>query len=213
MGIVSGGNIAGITGSPLQVTVDSGTGYLINPNDNQVYEVNWTPSTLNISPDASTYIYVNPNGIVSTGPTEPILDQVIYLGRAVAYGSDIAYITESVIDMNQYGNNVEDFQRHALGSIYVSGSTVVEDSHTGFNLDITSGYYFYGTSRYYPPDASPAIFIQRYRDGSNGWINSYTGTVNSTSYDNNLGTLQPLSGGYYAKHSLYTGGVGNEQMI
>ena len=134
--------------------------------------------------------------------------QNVYLGRATTYGSNIAYMTTSVINMNQYGDNVEDFQRYALGPIYVSGSTVVEDSHTGFNLDITSGYYFYGTSRYYPPEEFPTIFIQRYRNGLGGWIDSYTGTVNSTSYDNNSITgLQNLATGYYAKHSFYTGGA------
>ena len=109
--------------------------------------------------------------------------------------------------MNQHGDRVESFQRNALGPVYVTGSTVTEDA-TPFSLDVTAGQYYYGTVLYSPSGASPITMNIRYRGTGGTWIyNNGTGIDNSH-YDDGSGTLANMSGGYYAKPSLYTVGQG-----
>ena len=56
--------------------------------------------------DNQSYIYINPNGVITSNPSQPILDEVVFLGRAVTYGSNIAYFAPAPININQYGDQV-----------------------------------------------------------------------------------------------------------
>ena len=136
--------------------MNSGTGYIVSSIDSQVYELSWATTPLTLTDNTSNYVYANPvfsstgtYGVITSSTSSPVLDEIVYLGRVFTYSGSINYMASSVIDMNQYGDSVEAFQRQALGSIYVSGSTVSEDA-TPFNLDITAGSYYYGTVNYLP---------------------------------------------------------------
>ena len=61
---------------------------------------------------------------------------------------------------------------------------------------------------YTPVGGTPVTLNVRYQNGSGGWYNNIGLVVENTSYDNGSGILQPLTAGYYAKHSLYTVGQG-----
>jgi hypothetical protein len=218
VGWINGGTVTNAGG--LSVTVTAGDGFIISSVDSQIYEIPWNGTGITLVDGTSNYIYIVPvfsstgaYGVLTSSTAQPVLDQVVYLGRAFANSGSIEYITSSIINMNQHGDLVESFERNALGPIYVIGSTVTEDV-TPFSLDVTSGQYYYGTVLYSPSGASPITMNIRYRNGSGGWVyNTGTGVDNSY-YDNGSGTLFPLSTGYYAKPSLYTVGEGvNESYI
>ena len=218
VGWISGGTVTNDGG--LDVTVSYGDGFVISSVDSQIYEIPWSSTGITLVDGTSNYIYVAPvynptgaYGVVTSSTAQPVLDQVVYLGRAFAVSGSIEYVTSSIINMNQHGDRVESFQRDALGPIYVLGSTVTEDA-TPFSLDVTAGQYYYGTVLYSPSGASPITMNIRYRNGSGGWFyNNGTGVDNSH-YDDGSGTLANISGSYYAKPSLYTVGEGvNETYI
>jgi hypothetical protein len=206
VGTVSGGALSYTAG--LSINVASGDGFLVNPLDQQVYEITWGAGSVPLVANNSNYVYVTPSGILTSSTAFPIYDQVIYLGRVVTGNSSVEYAAPSIINMNQQGDAVETSLRLAFGPIYVGGSTVTEDA-IQFELDITSGSYYYGSFLFTPIGGTPVVLNTRYRDGYGGWINSTGFLVNYTQYDNNsTGGLVSLSTGYYAKHSLYTGGQG-----
>ena len=205
LGLISGGTLTPSIG--LSINVAGGDGFLINPYDSQVYEMTWNAGSVILLPNTSNYVFITPNGILTTSTALPIYDQVIYLGRVVTNASSVEYAALSIVDMNQQGDVVETSRRLAFGSIYLGGSIVTEDS-IPFELDITAGSYYYGTVLYSPVGGTPVTINTRYMDGSGGWNNISGLLVNNTNWDNGSGTLQPLTSGYYAKHSLYTVGQG-----
>jgi hypothetical protein len=218
VGWVEGGDVTSTGG--LGVTITAGDGFIVSSIDSQVYEIPWQSTGITLIDGTSNYIYVEPvfgptgtYGIVTSSLSQPVLDEVVYLGRAFSTSGSIEYITASMVDMNQHGDRVENFNRNALGPIYVTGSTVTEDA-TPFSLDVTAGQYYYGTVLYSPSGASPITMSIRYRGTGGSWVYT-TGTgVDNSHYDDGSGTLANMSGSWYAKPSLYTVGEGvNETYI
>jgi hypothetical protein len=209
VGWVSGGEITRTTG--LGISVALGNGFLIDQTDGLLKEVNWVETPLTLTASSSDYIFVNSSGVVTHSTSLPSFRNIVFLGRAFTLASSIDYIAKSVININQHGNAVEDYQRTAIGPVYVSGSTVIENTSNAFQLDIAGGNYYYGTKQYLPSGGSNVTFEARYKAVS-GWnyVASQT-AVNHTQYDDGTGTLHDLTTGYYAKHSLYTVGDGTEE--
>jgi hypothetical protein len=144
LGWVSGGTVTRQTGmTGLGVNVSSGNGFIISTIDSMVYGVPWNATGMILTDNANNYIYTAPiytstgtYGAVTLAGSQPDLDEVVYLARVFTVSGTIDYIAPSIVDMNQHGDNLEDFNRLALGPIYVSGTTVTEDS-IPFELDIT----------------------------------------------------------------------------
>ena len=211
MGLYEGGELSRNVTS-LNLDVASGGGFLIDPTDSFVKEVTWDADTLTIPASTDVYISVNTNGVVIQSGASPDLEDAVVLGRVAAGDSAIDFIERSSMNINQLGNEQEEMFRDALGCIYSTGSLVSENSTTAFNLDVTSGRYYFGSKMFEPSGGTGISFDIYYKDSPSGWIDIDDQTaVNSTQYDNGSGTLQSLTSGYFAKHSLYLVEEGSEE--
>ena len=128
-----------------------------------MYEFTWNTAPLTLIANVSNYVYINPSGTVDLFNI-PTSFRSSNISRKSSYNVLLQFIIllHSIINMNQYGDSVEIFQRSALGSIYVSGSTITEDA-TVFELDATAGSYYYGTVNYLPSGGTPINLIQDIR--------------------------------------------------
>ena len=107
----------------------------------------------------------------------------------VSFIEDISFLEIA----SNFPNYTEEYLRQAIGPIYASGS-VLSESATAFRLDITGGSYYYGTKGY----------------GAGDFDQNFGQQVVPVQYDDNSGTLQTPTAGYYVKHSFYIVGGGTQ---
>lgn len=200
MGLYSGGMLSDAGG--LNVNVGSGNGFLLD-SDGVVREVSWDADVVTLLPQTATYIYVNQNGLISSGTALPDVTENIVLGLVGTLAGSVHYIQESAVDMKQIGNDIELFNRSALGAIYESGSIIAEGS-SARTLDVGGGRYWFGTGVFNPVGGTPITFSQFFRQAVSGF-NVITGVtvVSNTHYDTGTGALVPITSGKFVKHSLY----------
>jgi len=202
LGVVDGGLIT--VNSGLDVDVTSGNGFLKDPTFLFVKEINWNADTITIPANSVRYIYVDTNAVIQQSASMPSIETSILLGRVVSSSSTIKFIEETEVDMKHIGNKLEAIFRQALGPVFASGGLAVENGTR--QLDVTPGSYFYGVNILSLAGGTPISWISLYRDGIGGWTEGSESTVSNTQYDNGSGTLQNLTAGYYAKHTLYAVG-------
>ena len=211
LGLVSGGAVTRTSG--LGISIAGGDGFLIDPSFSFVKEITWSTTTLTLNASQDNYIYVDSSGTVNNSPSVPNFLNVVYLARCHTLSTSIDYIAPSVVNINQHGNVIENFERYALGPIYVSGSIVSENVVNPFQLDITGGNYYFGTKNYLPSGGTNHAFDVRFRSATPGVWTTVANqiVVNHTQYDDGTGTPHSLTAGYYAKHSFYTVCDGTEE--
>jgi len=207
VGSYSGGVLSLTSG--LNISVSAGFGFAQDPVDDYLKEVAWSTTPLALPADSTRYIYVTDAGVVSSSSSEPNLLQNIVLGRVATFASTVHFIDKSAIRNNQLGTRIEQYQREAIGPIYSSGSLVVENGTRG--LDVSSGVYYFGNTRFVPSGATAFTWGYHFRDGSGGFNHGTQSTVDNAQYDNNSGALVALTASYYAKHALYISGDGSEE--
>lgn len=203
MGLMEGGEITHISG----FTFNTATGYgylakVLSPNIHM--RIDWSGLPITLGANENKYIFINENGILTSSGTRPSSVYNIVLGRVVTNSTSVEFIDLSPSHSDHTSNRFGSLFRQAMGPIYASGSIVTENA-TPFRLDVTSGEYYYSTSKYLPTGGTAVTFTEYYRDGVGGWNTSATTIVNSASYDGN-GSLSALSAGYYTKHTLYVVG-------
>lgn len=199
MGPISGGALS--VSSGLTLAIASGTGYN-DTIDSDVFYQSWNSGTIVLPANSNVYIYVNSNGIFSQSASLPDTQFNILLGFASTNASDIIYIQQTPLNAHHWSNDADLMLRSAIGPVYVSGSSVAELGTR--QLTVSQGTYFFSTNKFLPEGASPATFTIYYRSVTPGVYTAIASqtTVPNTSYDNNSGTLQPLTASYYAKHLL-----------
>jgi hypothetical protein len=202
MGLFSGGVISEAGG--LNVSISAGEGFLLDPDERFVKEIQWGNTTLTVPSSNSIYIFVNANGIVSQAGSLPNPVENIILGSLSTMEGIIQFIQATPFDLNQTGNKLELLTRNALGPIYQSGSLVSENSIVNRGINVTAGTYWYGTNIFEPSGGDAIEFTTVYRDGGSGY-NTITGInqVTNSEYDDSSGTLASLDAGKYVKHALY----------
>lgn len=203
-GAFSGGVVTATSG--LGISVSSGSGFAQDPVDNYMKEVTWSTTPITLPADSTNYIYVTDAGTVTYNATEPNIYQNIVLGRVSTYTSTIHFIDSSSIRNNQLPTRIEEYQREAIGPIYSAGSLVSENGTR--ELDVGSGVYYFGNTRFSPAGGTSITWGDHYRDGSGGFNHGTQSTVDNANYDDDSGTLAPLTTSYYAKHALYVSGDG-----
>jgi hypothetical protein len=203
MGLMSGGDI--IIDSGFTVTAKAGFGYLAKTATPEIIvRIDWFATQITLAANENKYIYINENGILSSSGTRPSSVNNIVLGRVVTNSTTVEFIDLSPSHSDHTSNRFGNLFREAMGPIYAFGSIVTENA-TPFNIDVTSGEYYYSTNGYIPSGGTAVNFTQYYRNGLGGWVTSATTFVNNTSYDGN-GSLSALTTGYYTKHTLYVVG-------
>lgn len=205
MGLMEGGAITVVSG--LTVSTAAGFGYLTKTlTPNVVMRIDWVNSQITLGPNENKYIYINENSILSASGTKPSSVNNIILGRVITNSINVSFIDLSPVHSDHTSNRYGSLFRQAMGPIYATGSIVTE-STSPFNLNVTSGEYYYSSNDYQPIGGSGVTFTQYYRDGLGSWVTSATTVVNNISYDGN-GVLSALTTGYYTKHTLYLIGDG-----
>lgn len=212
MGLMEGGGLTDVGG--LTVSISDGFGYLEQfPDSGFLKKVIWEDTSIGLSANTTNYIFWNYNGILSTDSSIPDTFYNILLGRVVTNTSTIEVIDPSALQAEHNGNRLSMFARHAIGPVYVSGSLVTENI-IPFHIDVSQGHYHFAENIYHPVGGTGITFSSYYRDGSGGFIKTLTTLVDNENYDDGSGILQPLSIGYYAKHTLYgIGGVSEKYFL
>jgi len=206
MGLMSGGEINIVSG--FTISTATGFGYLAKTLSPDIHSrIDWVDSQITLNPDENKYIYINENGILSSSGTRPNSINNIVLGRVVTNSTEVLFIDLSPAHSDHTSNRYGNLFREAMGPIYAFGSIVTENV-TPFNLDITGGEYYYSTSEFTPTGGTAISFTQYYRNGLGGWITSATTEV-FQGYDDNSGTLSPLTLSAFTKHTLYLVGDGS----
>lgn len=93
---------------------------------------------------------------------------------------------------------------------HVSGGTALSDGNR--NLEVSAGAFWYSLEKInhgafdtsLAGTSSDRVFETHYRDGSNGWVDTYgEKQIDNTQYDDGDGTLGTLTDGYYGVHWVY----------
>ena len=207
MGLLMGGALS--DGGGLTVNVAAGVGYT---NSGLLQKIEWANTSIVLAANTAQYVYFNSNGILVSGGGFPDTRLNILLGRVVtnATGIEILDITPFVAEHAE--NRTDVLARIGLGVVYDTGSIVT--ATPARNLNVSAGSYFLSGNRFLPSGGNAISFRTHFRDGIGGFTLGNATVVNNTSWDNNSGTLVPLTAGWYAKHALYTVGQGvNEKYL
>lgn len=206
MGLMEGGALTVVSG--FTISTAAGFGYSTKTLSPGVHlRIDWDNSQITLGANQNQYIYISENGILSSSGARPNSITNIVLGRVVTNDTEVSFIDLSPIHSDHTSNRFGNLFREALGPIYASGSIVTENT-TPFKIDVTGGEYYYSTSGYLPTGGTALSFYQYLRDGSTGWIVSATTDV-VVGYDDDSGTISPLTLSSYTKHTLYVVGDGD----
>lgn len=215
MGVMSGGALS--AGVGLNVSVASGFGYLMVtgfPNHSSK-KVIWTASSVAVPANTTSYIFFNTSGILTAASTASMTGFSILLGRVVTDASSVIFVEKAPMNSHHHPNLAERMLREAVGPVFNSGSLVAEGS-SARTLNVTSGLYYFGASRFTPAGASPITFDAFYRSATPGVFTRVTGqtVVSNTQYDDGSGTLASIPLLEYAKHLLImVGGPSEKYML
>lgn len=148
MGVINGGILS--IGDTLTVNITAGIGYLIagTSPDNYLIKVEWDASSLLLSANTNNYIYFNSNSILSVGSSSPNTQTNILLGRVVTDSSDILFIDATSMDVDNFGNKLDQMTRFGIGAIYQTGSLV--SANASREITIGSGIYYFSSTKFTP---------------------------------------------------------------
>ena len=210
MGVLTGGKLT--AGSGFNVNVTAGFGYCsIEDPIHRPVKIYWPNSSIALPANTASYLYVTNTGILSSSAGAPSLTESVVLGRVVTNGSAVAWIEEIPSDATHLGNNLETMLRESFGSVYASGSIVVEGASPR-TISVTSGTYYFGSIKI-SPSGGNAVVMRQFYHNSGAWTYADSNSISNTLYDNGT-SLTALTAGYYARHSLYVTGEGvNERYI
>ena len=202
MGIVSGGEVSYTQGTS-EITVAAGIGYAADITDNYVLDVVWAETTLALNDKDERWVTVDVNGTVSAQSSAPAnFINTILIARVFADNGEIQFV-EDIASRLGHASNVNDkYTREAIGPIYVSGSFVTE-SASPLQINVSSGTYYYGRTKFTPAGGTDMLFRIANRDGIGGYETTQNAQVVPVKYDNGTGGLANLSTDYYVKHSVY----------
>lgn len=210
VGLISGGELSIVSG--LTIGYNGGTGF-IQDSSGVVQEVTWEADQLLLPANASNFIVVDAAGVVSSKLTEPDLTKDIVLGRIVTNATTGEVIVEELASMVSQPNEVEDFLRDILGSIYSTGSIVTENGGTPFALNISGGKYAFGTKKFTPSGFTNGSWTATFRDASPDGYDTVPSQslVDNVNYDNNSGSLVAIPAGKFVKHAYFVSGDGSNE--
>jgi pectin methylesterase-like acyl-CoA thioesterase len=213
MGVLTGGKIVSAgTADAFEITIQSGYGYLsvgTTYPGRHLKKLTWNDTNMIMTPNTTRYIFFNSSGILSSSSSQPSSKINIVVGRVVADTNGIELIDNgSLVDAYHAGNNHEQFNRSALGAVYQTGSIVT--ANTSRQIAVTAGTYYFGSNRLASVNAaSPVSFTTYYHAATSGqWTKAVANVIPNSHYDNESGTLVPLTAGYFVRHSLYIMGNG-----
>lgn len=205
LGLITGGVLSNPSGLDIEVSV--GTGYLkLTSSTGPLKFVEWISTlTVTVSATSTTFISINESGALVTGGSQPDEFTSIFIGVVQSGGAVVEFIQQISQEAAHASLSLETASRNAFGPVYESGSLVSDGGLA--NVDVTSGTYYFGSQKY-NPSGGTSISILGYFDGGVGTSGPFT-TV-PFSYDNS-GTLTAITGGQFAKQTLYVVNDGTDE--
>jgi hypothetical protein len=204
MGVFDGGLLT--VGSGLSVNVSAGSGYLVyTVNPQLLKKYSWSDSTVSLPASSTSFIYVDLNGNLTYGGSEPSLTQSIYLGRVRTTATGIEFIDPTGMVTSHIDNKTQAFERNAIRAVVATGLLTTVD--TSLQVSVGSGQYYFAETEFNPSGGSPITFNAYYHSGGAWTINSNQTGLDNSQYDNGT-DLTPIPTGDYTKHSLYMIGDG-----
>lgn len=206
-GIISGGIITYNGDSTINVSSIYGlirTGPLLT--DEVVYYDISAQTNVAITTGLTNYIYVdynsgNPIVLVSTIKNFNLRNTYAF-ARIYVYDNDIVFIEQSGLIVTEPTKNT--FMRFYEDNL--TRTSGLEISSSGLNFSVTSGNLYEGI-RKIPTDLknSGETFTYNYDDGTGlDWIHITGQTqIDPNHWDDNTGTLQTTTNGYYVNHYVY----------
>ena len=208
MGVFSGGYITEVSG--LTLSISAGFGYLHAHNSNsELIRLDWSETELGIPQDKTHYVYFNSLGNLVSEANIPDTSENILLGRVKTNSTNFEFVERTPLYAEHWANKATKLFRKGIGPIYSNGS-IVSENVTPFHLDVSGGVYYYGANGFEPAGGTNITFNSYRPDNSGGWVISSTNSVDN-SYYAGIGSLIPLSTGYFTKHSLYLVGDNGEE--
>ena len=153
---------------------------------------------MTLADDSTSYVYVDHSSTLQQSLTPPSTTENILIGRSHTNSGNIVYTQDIGTNINQYSNALNEQSTALFMSVFSSGGTCSLNGSD--QLDIISGVYYYGATRYDVVGATAVTFTELYNNGSTVGVTG--GTMNLTQYDNG-GTLTTIPNGNFLRHALY----------
>jgi hypothetical protein len=200
-GIYTGGEItSGITA--LTVNVASGEGFLFSTDIQEVRQITWPDSIINIDPESQNHIYVNQDGNILVSNTTPNKVETIILGKVITIANNDKINVATHIHMKQHGGKIEEMLRHGIGVVHAEGG-IVSENVTPYKLDVGDSEYYYGSTEFVTSGGSGITFNHYWRSGIT-WDKVTTDLIDNQYYDGGSGLIlmSAPSGSVYRKDIL-----------
>jgi len=206
LGQTTGGVLSVTTGRTVQAT--AGTGYVEDAGHLLYFP--WITQTVTVPANSDRFIYVDNTGTLSMSASYPDELANVVLGKASADSSNIVFIQQQNRSIFHAPTYIDTFLRNGLGPIYSTGSIVSKNGTV--QLDVGSGFYYFGTHTYAPSGGTAISWVTYYRNSPSGWvITPGVNTVDYQNYDDGSGTLAPITTDYFARHKIYVVGDGTTE--
>ncbi len=204
LGVISGGVVTR-GGSPLDVDVSAGYGYVASPLDATYSKyLSWTATTLSIPAGTTRYIQVDPTGTVVADTSDGGITYAC-LARVVAT-TEIEIISAEPVRNSHPWSDYSEFAENILGVLYQSGSLVTTNVSQEFS--VSSGTYYYANQKRNPSGKAFADTFKEYYHNAGMWESANATTYDVSQYDDVSTGKTALPATKYTKHFIFVNSDG-----
>lgn len=204
MGLIDGGGMTNPGGLFLNVAL--GDGYITAgvPPIHYIQKVDFVATVIPLAASSTLYIYVEPNGIITSNVVKPDPISVVLLGRVITNATGIEMIQRTPVESTFISNKFDNFHRNAIGAVVAAGLSVA--CSVTRELTIGSGRYYYSGIEFNPVGSGPPAVYYQYNHtaGVFGYALG-SSSLQNTDYDNGVG-LTPIPLLQYIKNTLFITG-------
>ena len=204
IGVYTGGTLSATGG--LNISVAAGTGYITSgtPSDPLVY-VTWdSPLTTAIPANSDRYVSVIVGGVLQLTAAAPNTYTAILIGRVKTDATTVLFVENISAEALHSSTLFDQTFREAFGTVVAAG-LIVGAGTSNYQVNMTSGNYYYSTHKFSPAGGTDLTFTEFFRVATvwtNGSPTSSLSAANARRYDDGS-DLVALVATQYAKHVLY----------
>jgi hypothetical protein len=202
-GLLLGGELT-LTGG-LGIQVAAGSGYITTTAEGNPMYASWTsPLTDTMPADSDRFVSVTLAPAIQLTPAPPSVYAAIIIARVKSDATGIVFIERIARQALHTPTLLDTTMRDAFGPIVAAG--IIGSSGTAaFQIDVSSGNYFYSTQEYSPSGGSDVTFTPLFHSSGvfvSGTPVNVLSAANARRYDNGT-DLVALGVGNWVKHALY----------
>ena len=201
-GLLLGGAFS-LTGG-LGIGVAAGSGYITTTADGNPVYVNWDALTETMPANDDMYVSVTSAGALQLTESLPSEYAAIIIARVKSDGTGIVFVEDICRQALHTPTLLDTTLRDAFGPI-VSNGIIGEAGTAAFQIDVSSGKYYYSTHEYSPSGGSDITFTPLFHSSGvfvSGTPVNVLSAAEARRYDDGT-DLVALGGGNWVKHALY----------